>query len=390
MSVGSANLSNTAIDSLANYQQQLLESFNQASSGKRITSAAVDPSGLAIYNALLTQAQGYDQGSANVADASNAINVADGSAANTQNDLAQLNNLAIQGSNDFLSASDRQALQAQANQIVQQINSNATDTNFNGTALLNGSFSGTTPATNASASLTQNAQLAGGGTLVATGGAAPSAAPGAQAGTIGVSVVALSSTTTGAQLTFTDSATGQTTNIGSPVAQGSTNTVNGTTFTLGSFGQNDVGTSSTIQVQGAQAGTSGPSLNVQSGPNAGQSVSIALPNTTSAGLTIQNIDLSSSASSTNAQGQISAALSLVGSGRANLGAQADALSTDLQNNQTASLNLTSSASAIGDTNAGSIAIELSSLQTRSEISIATINNANVTYGYLNRFLNVPA
>jgi len=71
-----------------------------------------------------------------------------------------------------------------------------------------------------------------------------------------------------------------------------------------------------------------------------------------------------------------------------LGAQTNSLQNAFANNNIASNNLTNSASSIGDTNEPSVASELNSLRIQQQISIATINNANITNGYLNRFFSV--
>ena len=375
----------SALNNLNVQQSGLSTLTNQLSSGKRITSAAIDPSGLAIFNALSSQAQGFDQGSQNVSDASNAINVAQGALSSTTNALQQLNNLAIQGSNDFLSANDRQALQAQANQLVQQINTNASQVNFNGVTLGNGQFSGNTPAAAATATTTSNAILGNGQDLTQT--ATPSAA--SVSGTIQVQVVSTAPGAAGAQITFTDSQTGISTVVAT-VAAGSTTNVQGTNVTVGNFSTTDIGANATTQVVAQTAGSQNPTLNVQTGANAGATVQVSLPNTTASGLGLQNIDLSSSASSTNAQGQIQSALANVATAGAQLGAQTNALSFDQDNNNVASVNLTASASNIGDANVGSLSAELRSLQIQQQISIQTINNANTTLGYLNRFFNVAA
>jgi flagellin len=93
-----------ALNSLAYYQQQLAQASNQASSGKRLTNASIDPSGLAIYNALTQQAGG----------AGDAINVAQGAASGIGDALSQLRSLAIEAGNGFNSPSDAAALRAQA------------------------------------------------------------------------------------------------------------------------------------------------------------------------------------------------------------------------------------------------------------------------------------
>lgn len=385
MSFGLNSLVGPALNSLSQYQASLSTAYNQASSGNRLTSAAIDPSGLAIYNALTAQSSGFDQGSRNVQDAQNAIDVAQGALSNTSTALQQLNTLAIQASNDFISPSDRQAIQAQANQLVQQINTNASQVNFNGLTLTNGQFSGNSPATPATATTTSNGILGGGGNLVQNA----AATAGSQGGTIQVQVVSTAPGAAGAQISFTDTQTGVTTVIAT-VAPNAVTNVNGTDVTVGNFTTADIGANATTQVGAAQPGSANPTLNVQSGANPGSAVQVSLPNGTAPGLGIQNIDLSSSASATNAQGQIQAALQQAAGASAALGAQTNSLQIDRTNSNTAALDLTGSASAIGSANESSLASELNSLQLLQQISIATINNANTTYGHLNRFLNVAA
>jgi flagellin len=371
-----------ALNSLAYYQQQLTLASNQASSGNRLTSAAVDPSGLAIYNALESQAQGSDTANQNISQASDAINVAQGATGGIQSALGQLQNLAIEAGNGFNSPSDNAALQTQANALLQQINGDASTVNFNGTALLTGANSGSTPATTASATTTNNDIIAGGGNVISS--ATASAAT--TSGTIGVTIA---NTGAGAvaNVTFTDSTTQQVTNVGS-FAAGSTTNVNGTQVTFGNFTTADTGTSATVQTQAAAAGTTNPSIGVQSGANQGQQTQVTIPNATTTGLGITNIDFSTPQNATNSLGQIQNAISNLGAGQAQLGAQTNSLQNAFANNNIASVNLTNSASSIGDTQEASVASELNSLRTQQQISIATINNANVTNGYLNRFFSV--
>jgi len=386
MSFGLESLGTSlAINNLDQYQSQLGTLYAQASSGNELVNSSINPSGLAIYNALESQSQGFDTANQNVSDANNALSVAQGSISNTTSALQQLNNLAIEGSNDFLSTSDRQALQAQANQLVQQINTNASQVNFNGVTLTSGQFSGNTPATAATATTTSNAILGNGGNLVTNA----TATVGSTAGTIQVQVVSTAPGAAGAQISFTNNATGVTTVVAT-VAAGTTTPVNGTNVTVGNFTTNDIGANATTQVVAATAGSQNPTLNVQSGATEGAATQVTVPNATAAGLGLTNIDLSTSASSTNAQGQIQTALTNISAANAQLGAQQVSLNFDQDNNNVASLNLTSSASAIGSANEGSLAEELNSLQIQQQISIATINQANTTYGYLNRFLNVAA
>jgi flagellin len=381
MALGSID-TGPALNSLAYYQQQLTQASGQASSGNRITNASIDPSGLAIYNALESQAQGDDTANENISDASNAINVAQGVTSGVQNALGQLQNLAIEANNGFNSPSDNAALQTQANALVQQINTDAASANFNGTALVNGQNSGSTPATVASATTTTNDSTNSGSTVIAT--ATASAAT--TSGTIGVTIA---NTGAGAvaNVTFTDSTTQAVTNVGS-FAAGSTTNVNGTTITFGQFTTSDTSATATVQTQAATPGSTTGSIGVQSGANQGQQTAVTLPNATTSGLGITNIDFSTPQSATNSLGQINNAIANLGAGQAQLGAQTNSLQSAFSNNNVASVNLTASASDIGDTNETSVAGELNSLRIQQQISIATINNANITNGYLNRFFSV--
>ncbi len=137
MSVGAVSSNIYALD-YAKYQA----AQTQLSSGKRINSAADDPAGYAIATALESQAAGYAAASQNIANAQNALNVAAGGLASNNAGVSQLNTLAIAGANDFLSATDRAALQAVGNQLTQQVNAVAQTTSFNGQQLLNGTFAG--------------------------------------------------------------------------------------------------------------------------------------------------------------------------------------------------------------------------------------------------------
>jgi flagellin len=383
MALGQIN-TGAALNSLAFYQQKLTQTTNQASSGHRITNASIDPSGLAIYNALSAQADGADTANLNITEASNAIDVAQGATSGIQDALGQLRNLAIEAGNGFNSPSDNAALQAQANALVQQINGDAASVNFNGTALLTGQNAGTTTAAPATATTTYNDQLGGGGTVLAS-----SAAGGATvSGTISVSIA---NTGAGAvaNVTFTDSTTQQVTNVGQFAANSST-VVNGTTVNFGNFQTSDTGSTATVQTQGATAVSVNASIGIQSGANAGQTTNVTIPGATTSSLGITNIDLSTPANATNSLGQIQAAITNLSAGQAQLGAQTVSLEHAFNNNNIYSNNLTASASVIGDTNEASVASELNSLRIQQQISIQTINNANVSNGYLNRFFSVNA
>jgi len=383
----SNTLANAAQSPLDVFSRALLKTVDEASSGSKLTSAASNPSGLAIYNTLTTQASGFEAASQNVATANDALSVADGALAQTQAGLQSLNALAVQASSDLLSSADRTELQSVADQLVQQINTNAEEASFNGQHLLTGTYSGTIAAQAPLATTTSNATVTGGGNLVTAAAATTSA----QAGAITISVNAGSgSNPATAQITFSASATGQTTTVATAAAAGSTVAINGTQITLGNFTNADDGAQATVQVQGGTAFTAGQAANVQSGASEGATTAVTLPNGTAAANFITNIDLSSTASATEAQGQIQEAIGAIATARANLGAQSQALTNTGTNDDTAAVNLTASASFIGDADLSSVSTELALLRTQQQISLATLQNANTALGYLNRFFNIAA
>jgi flagellin len=382
--VGSlTNQANQALTPLQSIQKELLQAYTSASTGKRVNSAADDPSGLAIATGLQVQSASFDQGSQNALNANDALGIAQGALATTTSALQSLRGLAVSASNDLLSPNDRQALQSVANQLVDQINTDAQNATYNGVQLLNGTY-GSAPATPPNAVVTANAALAGGGNLVANA----TSAAGAQAGTIQLSVVNGSSGPA-VNVSFTATATGQTTNVGQQAA-GSTFTVNGTTVTVGTPGTQDVGTTATVQVQAAAAGSTAPNLTVQTGASEGATTSVTTPNASANALFIQNIDLSSGASAQNAIGQVDQAIQATVAAGATLGAQQVAIQNQVTSNNTASNALTASAANIVDALAAQTSTELYQLLTQQQISLLTLQNANSQYGFLNRFLNTAA
>ena len=183
---------------LTSLSASLSTSFEQASTGKRIN-AADDPSGLAIYEALTAQANGFNVAASNAQNASNARGAAGGAPAQTSNALQQLRSLAVEATDDFLSPSDRQAIEEQANQLVDQIHTVAqTATSYASTI--------STPAT---AAVTANAPLNQGGNLISSVAATSSS----QSGTIRLAAVSAPAGP-GVDVRFTDTTTGQTTDLG--------------------------------------------------------------------------------------------------------------------------------------------------------------------------------
>lgn len=118
---------------------QLQESMERLSSGKRINSAKDDAAGLAISTRMDAKVRGLSQAIRNSNDGISLAQTAEGALQETSNILVRMRELAVQAANGTSSASDRTALQAEATQLLAQIDDIATRTDFNGTVLLDGS-----------------------------------------------------------------------------------------------------------------------------------------------------------------------------------------------------------------------------------------------------------
>ncbi len=135
MSLNAQRNLNTTNSSLATSIQRL-------SSGLRINSARDDAAGLAISERFTTQIRGLDVAVRNANDGISLAQTAEGAMVEVGNNLQRIRELAVQSANASNSQSDRDALNAEVNQLLSEIDRVANQTSFNGTKLLDGSFSG--------------------------------------------------------------------------------------------------------------------------------------------------------------------------------------------------------------------------------------------------------
>ncbi|MDH5834959.1 flagellin [Luteimonas kalidii] len=118
----------------------LATSLQRLSSGMRINSAKDDAAGLAISQRFTTQIRGMDQAARNANDGISLSQTAEGAMAEIGNNLQRIRELAVQSRNATNSASDRAALNAEAQALKAEVDRVAGTTNFNNVKLLDGSF----------------------------------------------------------------------------------------------------------------------------------------------------------------------------------------------------------------------------------------------------------
>jgi flagellin len=135
------NLSSmTAQRNQSKTQNELSTAINRLSSGLRINSAKDDAAGLAISERFSAQIRGVNQAARNANDGISLAQVAEGGLGSIGGNLQRMRELAVQSANATNSASDRAALQQEVSQLAAEIDRVATQTQFNGLSLLDGSF----------------------------------------------------------------------------------------------------------------------------------------------------------------------------------------------------------------------------------------------------------
>nr|WP_322058850.1 flagellin [Paraburkholderia sp. J63] len=118
----------------------LSQAITRLSSGKRINSAADDAAGLAISNIMQTQINGLNQGVSNANNGVSMVQTASSGLASLTSSLQTIRQLATQASDGSMTDTDRQALQQEVAQQIQEVNRIASQTTYNGMNVLNGSM----------------------------------------------------------------------------------------------------------------------------------------------------------------------------------------------------------------------------------------------------------
>ena len=141
LSINTNVMSLNAQRNLGQSQSALAKSMQRLSSGLRINSAKDDAAGLAISDRMTSQIRGLNQAVRNSNDGISLAQTAEGALGETTNILQRMRELAVQSANDTNSDTDRTSLQAEVNQLKQEMTRIADTTEFNGKKLLDGSLS---------------------------------------------------------------------------------------------------------------------------------------------------------------------------------------------------------------------------------------------------------
>ena len=144
MSVVNTNVgASIAQAALVKNERALGSAMEQLSTGRKISSAADNASGLAISSRMTAQIRGLDQAVSNANDAISMVATAEGALDEVTSMLQRIRELAVQAGTGTTSAKDRTYLNEEYKALMLEIDRIADNTEWNGGKILNGSAGGT-------------------------------------------------------------------------------------------------------------------------------------------------------------------------------------------------------------------------------------------------------
>lgn len=212
MEVINTNMSSLIVqNNLTASQNSLQTSMQRLSSGLRINSAADDAAGLAIATGFTTQINGLNQAVLNANDGLSLAQTAGGALSSITDNLQRIRQLAVEAANASQSATNRQQINQEVQQRLAEITRVASQTNFNGQNVLDGTFGQATFQVGAnvgqtiSVGLTQGVKSTQMGSIATVnGGTSPSAVTAAlNAGDLSITLANGSSASVAASSNFT-------------------------------------------------------------------------------------------------------------------------------------------------------------------------------------------
>ncbi|HKL79235.1 MAG TPA: flagellin [Mobilitalea sp.] len=129
-----------ANNQLSRTNKLLDASLERLSSGYRINSAADDSAGLAISEKMRTQISGLEQAARNASDGISVIQTAEGALIEVESMLQRMRELSVQSANGIYTSDDRAAIQAEIDQMNEEITRISETTEFNTMTLLDGNI----------------------------------------------------------------------------------------------------------------------------------------------------------------------------------------------------------------------------------------------------------
>jgi flagellin len=128
-----------AANALTKNERAMSTAMERLSTGQRINSASDDAAGLAISSKMTSQVNGLNQAVRNANDAISMIQTEDGAMVEVTNMLQRMRTLAVQAASGTNTSTDRTALDLEFTALAAQIQDIGSNTQWNGTSMLDGS-----------------------------------------------------------------------------------------------------------------------------------------------------------------------------------------------------------------------------------------------------------
>jgi flagellin len=138
MSINTNVLSLTTQRNLGANQSSLGTSMQRLSSGLRVNTSKDDAAGMAIASRMETQVRGMNVAARNASDAISLVQTAEGAIGKVSDILQRMRELSVQAANATNNTGDRGNLDAEFQQLSQEVTRTIANTRFNGKAILAG------------------------------------------------------------------------------------------------------------------------------------------------------------------------------------------------------------------------------------------------------------
>ncbi|MCV0424218.1 MAG: hypothetical protein K5905_01990 [Roseibium sp.] len=369
---------NTAVRYLNSNAAEQSDSLAKLASGSSITKASDDAAGLAIATKISSDVAALEQASTNASHGISVLQTADGGAANVSDILERMKTLASQSASGTVTDTERAYIQAEFEQLQEEIDGIAESTRYNGQSLLDGSsdFSDDTvetaaTTTGATSAATVTADTTGSFTIndieIELSSDDTSFTVDEMVEQINASLQAegeytIVASSESGTLTLTTLETGENASI--ELVDGS-GTLNLATlgFTAGTY----TGTSTEVDTTGSD---------IVVGSSSADTINLTLPELTSEALGIDGLDISSADGAKEALSVLDMAIDEVSNARAEMGATMSRFEFRSAQIDTSIENLDAAQSAIADVDIAKEQAELSAASVKVQAAVAAASQAN--------------
>lgn len=346
-----------ANNALTRNDNRLAASLERLSSGLKVVNAKDNPSGLAMSKRMNAQIKGIDVATQNAGDAISVIEIADGTMSEIHSMLQRMNELCVKASTGTITDDDREMINSEVSQLKEEITRIASETEFNGQTILDGSFDlkGYTDKVDVKVAYYSDAVFSGEYEIDGLYAALNAD------GSIDVDTVSFTSIS----------------GVNVP-ADVEISQVDGKIITFS--GSNDfeikVKVEKTFSGNVSMELTGFGAMDMQIGANEGQQLAVRIPQISLEHMGISAIDLSTAEGAQEALSRMDGAIKYVSSARSSIGAYQNRLEHTISSLDITSENMTAAYSRIMDVDMAEEMTEYTTLQVLSQASTSMLAQAN--------------